>query len=401
MQHSELLLTYPIHGATVWAESNTPRWYVMGGWKHVDSHCEFDGHEEVVFASDKTSGLRAIIAVHRTFLNPHSGKPQSLGGIRMVPYATDADALTDVLRLSKGMSYKAALANVPFGGAKSVIIGNPNMLQADKEKLLAAFARVLDKLHGTYVGAEDMGMKVADMDFIRRKTEWVAGTSGHMGGSGDPSRMTALGVFASIEICFERVFGNPSVFGRKVSISGVGNVGRNLAVLLMKNGAHVYIADTNSATLQSVGSLLFDEMQKGQRTGTFTVVEPHECHALDVDAYAPCAGGAILNDDTIPRLRCSVVAGSANNQLAKTHHGDMLHERGILYAPDYVVNAGGLINVSIETEPGGYNEETAQERVRHIPHIVRQIFMRSEAGRIAPHHVADRMALEIIEQKRV
>ena len=367
--------------------------------QHIRSHPEFDDHKKVISLFDKRSGLRGFIAIHRTFFNTHLLRATSLGGVRMKPYASEEEALTDVLRLSRGMSYKAALAGIDFGGAKAVIIGDPKTQKTND--LLLAFVAHVSELDGEYVCAEDMGVGVHDIDCMHKLTRFTAGGSLGLRGSGDPSRMTALGVYKSIEVCLEKIFGNQSVRERKISIPGVGHVGRDLAVMCMRNGARIFIADTNKETLKNVSTTLSEDEWNIQRDGTFTIAEPEEINTLDVDVYAPCAGGAVLNDETIPRLRCRAIVGSANNQLAEARHGDMLHPKGILYAPDYVVNAGGLINVAYEFKSVGYDEMKARAHILRIPHTLRKIFTQNEQEGVAPHRVADAMALKIVSERNV
>lgn len=302
----------------------------------VFSHSEFHDHEQVVFCRDAASGLRAIIAIHSTHLGP------ALGGIRMYPYASDEDALTDVLRLARGMSYKAALAGLPLGGGKSVIIGDPH--RAKTPALLRAMGEAIERLGGRYIGAEDSGTAVADLKVMSETTDHVCGTvdkEGLDGGtrSGDPSPATALGVFLGIRAAVQHALGRDELHGVRVAIQGVGNVGRRLGRYLHDAGAELVVCDSWGPNLDRAATEL-----------NARAVEPEAIYAQDVEVFAPCALGAVLNDVTIPQLKARIVAGSANNQLAEARHGDLLRRRGIVYAPDYVINAGGLIDVFHERE---------------------------------------------------
>ena len=273
-----------------------------------------DDYEEVVFFHDAPSGLRAIVAIHSTALGP------ALGGTRFYPFATEEDALRDVLRLSRGMTYKAAAAGLDLGGGKAVIIGDP---QRDKsERMLRAYGRFIDSLGGRYVTAEDVGTSREDMDIVRRETRWVTGVSKRLGGSGDPSPVTAYGVFRGLRACAEEGLGAPSLEGLRVVIQGVGKVGYHLAKHLVEEGARVTVADVDvDAVALAVKDLDVD------------TAEPEKAHAVETEIYAPCALGGVIRDDTLPELKCRIVAGAANNQLDRPDHGDALADLGILYAP--------------------------------------------------------------------
>ena len=312
----------------------------------VFSLSDFADHEQVVFVSDDKSGLKAIIAVHNSNLGP------TLGGCRMWPYASEEEAVRDVLRLSRGMTYKSAMARLKLGGGKSVIIGNP---RTDKTPaLLAAFARALEQLNGRYIAAEDSGTSVADMKYMTQFTRHVAGIhdkpSDEGTRSGDPSPATAYGTFVGIQTAVKERLGRDSLEGLRVAVQGVGNVGFDLARQLGEAGVKLWVTDIHREPL----------VQAGKELGA-TVVAPEEIFGLDVDVFAPCALGAILNDSTIPQLKAKIVAGAANNQLAEPRHGLELMKRGILYAPDYVINAGGIIDV--------YHERIGFERAALIRHI--------------------------------
>jgi leucine dehydrogenase len=302
-------------------------------------------HEEVLFGADHESGLRAIIAIHSTSLGP------ALGGTRFYPYPDETAALRDVLRLSKGMTLKSAAAGLDFGGGKAVIIGNPATLRS--ERLIRSYGRIIDSLGGRYVTAEDVGTTVDDMVLISRETRWVSGLPQGQGGSGDPSPATARGVIASLRAVGERVWGSADVAGRHVAVQGVGKVGMDVVRRLTEAGATTVVTDINP-----------DAVAHAAATYGSKVVATDEIYDVDCDVFSPCALGATLNEDTIPRLRCSAIAGSANNQLATDTDIERIGERDILYAPDFVVNAGGVINIAAET--GGYSVERANTMVDRI-----------------------------------
>jgi leucine dehydrogenase len=336
-------------------------------FRRMDLH----NHEQVVFCRDSASGLRAIIAIHDTTLGP------ALGGTRMWPYVSEEEALIDVLRLSEGMTYKAAVTGLNLGGGKAVIIGEP---RRDKtEALLRAHGRFVDSLGGRYITAEDVGITVTDMEYVYMETPFVTGVASAPGGSGDPSPVTAFGVYHGIRAAATLTWGSPELTGRSVAIQGAGAVGTHLARNLAEEGSRLYVADIDPLRVQRV----VDE------TGA-SPVDPDAIFGLDVDVFAPCALGAILNDDTIPRLRCRVVAGGANNQLAEHRHGDELMRRGILYAPDFVINAGGLINVYSELQ--GYDPVAARNKARGIYDTLLAIFERAAADGIPTYLAAERLA---------
>jgi leucine dehydrogenase len=331
------------------------------------------GHERVLFCSDAESGLKAIIAIHSTLLGP------GLGGLRMWPFASDEEALTDVLRLSRGMTYKAAVAGLELGGAKAVILGDP---KRDKtEARLRAFGRFVDSLGGAYITAEDVGTSEADMEIIRSETRWVTGISPQHGGGGDPSPVTAYGVLNGIKAAVAWTFGDGSLAGRSVAVQGLGSVGYHLAAYLREEGASLYGADIDP-----------DATERARETLGAEIVAVDRIAEVECDVLAPCALGASLNDVTIPRLRCRIVAGGANNQLHRPSvHGRALFERDILYAPDYVINAGGLINVFTEYR-GDYDRETALAATRAIHDNVMRVFEISSSEGIPTDVAADRLA---------
>jgi leucine dehydrogenase len=319
----------------------------------VFEHINDDGYEQVVFCSDDQSGLRAIIAIHSTALGP------ALGGTRFFPYDNEEKALVDVLRLAKGMTYKAAAAGLDLGGGKAVIIGDPKRIKG--EELLRAYGRFVETLGGRYITAEDVGTALEDMDIVRRESRWVTGCSHTYGGSGDPSPVTAYGVLYGIKACALEVFGNANLKGRTVALQGVGKVGYALCGYLVADGAKVTIADVDVDNLARAVS------DHGVETTSLD-----ELHRMDVDIFAPCALGGVINDDTISTFKCKIIAGAANNQLARDEHGEKLRDLGILYAPDFVINAGGLINV--EDELRGYDRDRAMKRVEGIYKELQHIF---------------------------
>ncbi|WP_295797858.1 Glu/Leu/Phe/Val dehydrogenase dimerization domain-containing protein [uncultured Microbulbifer sp.] len=340
----------------------------------VFSHPAYDNHEEVAFYHDAKSGLKAIIAVHNTNLGP------SLGGCRMWPYADDSEALNDVLRLSRGMTYKSAMAGLKLGGGKSVIIGDPR-----KEKtpeLLRAMGDFLNTLGGRYITAEDSGTSVADMKIIGERTEYVSGVIAGQEHGGDPSPSTAYGVFVGLKAAAEHRWGRTDLTGLKVSIQGVGNVGFRLAKLLKEAGAELFVTD-----------IFQDNVDRAVNELGATAVSGEEIFELDVDLFAPCALGAILNDDTISRLKVGAIAGAANNQLAEARHAEILRDKGILYAPDYVINAGGIIDVYYQ-QLGEYNAEQVKQHIETIGTTMQEIFQRADESGETTAHIADRIAEE-------
>ncbi|GMA52441.1 leucine dehydrogenase [Alicyclobacillus contaminans] len=343
------------------------------------SYLEKYDYEQVVFCHDEASGLKAIIAIHDTTLGP------ALGGCRMWTYQSEDEAILDALRLARGMTYKAAAAGLNLGGGKTVVIGNP---RTDKsEAMFRALGRYIQSLNGRYITAEDVGTNVQDMDMIHMETDYVTGVSQAYGSSGNPSPMTAYGVFRGIQATANVALGSPDLAGRTVAVQGLGSVGYSLAEQLRAAGANLIVTDINEDQLRRAASEL------GAR-----VVAPAEIFDVECDIFAPCALGAVINDDTVERLRCKAVAGSANNQLAEERHGDRLHERGILYAPDYVINAGGLINVADELE--GYNADRARKKVEGIYDIMLEIYNIAEREGIPTYRAADHMAEARIEQMR-
>jgi leucine dehydrogenase len=332
-------------------------------------------YEQVVFFHDPPTGLRAIVAIHSTTLGP------SLGGTRFYPFQTEEEALRDVLRLARGMTYKAAAARLDLGGGKAVIIGDPKRIKS--EELLRAYGRFIETLGGRYITAEDIGTNRDDMDVIRRETRYVTGVAPELGGSGDPSPVTAYGVFLGMKACAEEAWQEHTLEGRKVAVQGVGKVGYHLVKHLVDAGAKLVVSDVD-----------VDTVARAVRDFGVETADPDKIHAEECDIFAPCALGGIIRDDTLPELKCTVVAGSANNQLERPEHGEALAELGIVYAPDYVINAGGLINVSDELQ--GYNPKRAKARVESIYRTLREIFHVARDRHISTSAAADAFARERI-----
>lgn len=329
---------------------------------------------EVHFARDAASGLRAIIAIHDTRLGP------ALGGCRFLAYAREEDALVDALRLARGMTYKAALADLPHGGGKSVLI-RPETAHFDRAALFLAFGRFVDDLGGHYITAEDSGTGLEDMEIIRSVTRHVTGVDVGNGGSGDPSPFTALGVRRGIEACVKMRLGRASLDGIHVAVQGVGHVGYHLCKELSACGAKISVADVDPL-----------KAERAQREFGAVVVPLETIFETECDVLAPCALGSALNDQTIPRIKAAIVAGAANNQLAEPRHGDDVNARGILYAPDYAINAGGLINVAAEVT--GYDAEKSRARTMKIYDTIYEIAERSAKTLTPTYRVADLMVEE-------
>ena len=337
------------------------------------AHPEFDDHEQIVFCRDADSGLKAIIAIHSLNRGP------ALGGCRMWPYGDEAEALTDVLRLSRGMTYKSALADLPYGGGKSVVIGDP---KRDKsEALFRALGRFVDSLGGRYVIAEDVGIAVPDIETVGRETPYVAGIPS--GGSGDPSPATAWGVFHGIRASVAHRLGRRDLEGLRVAVQGLGHVGAELCRFLSEAGAELLVTDIDPAAVARIAEELGAEP-----------LAPEAILAAEAEVFAPCALGAVIDDAALDRLKAKVVAGSANNQLAAPRHGALLKQRGVLYAPDYVINAGGVINISHETTAAGrrYDKTAAFAHVARIHDTLTEIFERADKAGIPTSEAADRLA---------
>lgn len=341
----------------------------------VFNHISFDDHEQIVFCQDKASGLKAIVAIHNTNLGP------AVGGCRMWNYDSDDEALNDVLRLSRGMTYKNALAGLAMGGGKSVIIADPKT--TDREALFRAFGRCIHTLGGKYYSAEDVGVSTSDIMIAHQETPYMAGLEGK---SGDPSPFTALGTYLGIKAAVKHQRGLDSLKGLKVSVQGVGHVGYYLCRHLHEEGAELIVTDIHQSSLDRVAT----------EFGA-TIVAPQDIYHQDVDVYAPCALGATINDSTIPVIKATIVAGCANNQLAEPRHGEKLKELGILYAPDYVINAGGIINVSFEND---YDAAASTKKVEEIYNTLLKIFTLSDEQNRTTAEVADELAKQIIESAK-
>lgn len=344
-------------------------------FKRMEEH----DYEQLVFCQDKTSGLKAIICIHDTTLGP------ALGGTRMWNYATEEEAIEDAIRLGRGMTYKNAAAGLNLGGGKTVIIGDP--LKDKNEEMFRAFGRFIQGLNGRYITAEDVGTTVADMDLIHEETDFVTGISPAFGSSGNPSPVTAYGCYIGMKAAALEAWGDDSLEGKTVSVQGVGNVAYTLCAHLHQEGAKLIVTDINQ-----------EAVARAVRDFGAIAVAPNDIYSQQADIFAPCAMGAIINDDTIPQLRVKVVAGSANNQLKEERHGDELEALGIVYAPDFVINSGGVINVADELY--GYNNERAMKRVETIYDSITRIFAISKRDGIPSYQAADRMAEERIDRMR-
>ena len=336
-------------------------------------------YEQLLFCQDKQSGLKAIIAIHDTTLGP------ALGGTRMWTYASEEEAIEDALRLSRGMTYKNAAAGLNLGGGKTVIIGDP---RKDKnEEMFRAFGRYIQGLNGRYITAEDVGTTVEDMDLIHEETDFVTGISPAFGSSGNPSPVTAYGVYRGMKAAAKEAFGTDSLEGKVVAVQGVGNVSYNLCRHLHEEGAKLIVTDINK-----------ESVARAVESFGATAVNPDEIYGVDCDIYAPCALGAVINDQTINQIRAKVIAGAANNQLKESVHGDQIHEKGIIYAPDYVINAGGVINVADELL--GYNRERALKKVETVYDTIERVIEIAKRDQIPTYKAADRMAEERIARMR-
>ena len=336
-------------------------------------------HEQVVFCSDLSTGLRAIIAIHDTTLGP------ACGGTRMWPYESQGAALRDVLRLSRAMTYKSAAADLPLGGGKAVIIAGPGTQKT--EALLRSFGTFVDTLGGRYLTTTDVGTTTRDLEDIRLETRHVLGLPVAAGGSGDTSIMTGLGIYMGLKACASEVWGSDSLRGKKIAIQGFGKVAFNTAHHLLKEDAHLVVSDINGSALDRARDMGLD------------IVGQEEIFDLDCDIFSPCALGGVLNKDTIPRLRCRVVAGAANNQLLTDEDGEDLHRRGILYAPDYIINAGGVINASAEIGVP-YQPDRAREKTERIYDIVGRVIQKSKSEEIPTARAADLLAEDRIASVR-
>lgn len=328
-------------------------------------------YEQLVFCHDQNSGLKAIIAIHDTTLGP------ALGGVRMWPYESEEKAIEDALRLARGMTYKNAVSGLNLGGGKTVIIGDPS--KDKNEEMFRALGRYIQSLNGRYITAEDVGTTVADMDLIFEETDYVTGISPTFGSSGNPSPVTAYGVYLGMKASAKEAFGDESLKNKRIAVQGLGNVAYTLCEYLHREGAKLIVTDINQKAVDRVVKEFGAE-----------AVAPNDIYKQEVDIFAPCALGGIINDETIPKLKAKVIAGSANNQLKESRHGKILYEKNIVYAPDYVINAGGVINVADELN--GYNRERAMKRVETIYDTLMRIFEISRREKIPTYLAANRLA---------
>lgn len=340
-----------------------------------------EDHEQVVFCTDSTAGLTAIIAIHDTTLGP------SLGGIRMRTYANEEDAVTDALRLARAMTYKASLAGLEYGGGKAVVVANETA--TSREILFRALGRAIESLAGRYIPTEDMGTTIADMEYVLAESRFGVGRAEVFGGGDDPSPMTAWGIFCGLRACLEETDGTTEFRGLTVALPGLGKVGYALAKYLHETGARLIVADVDAK-----------RTQKAEAELNAQVVDPHQILTQQCDILAPCAAGGIFTQDTIRRLKCRIIGGGANNQLLTDADGDAIQERGILYAPDFAINAGGLINVADELRPGGYRHGRAKAKTEQIYTTLKTIFAEAKQRDIPPHRLAVTLAQERIQAVR-
>jgi len=345
----------------------------------VFGQASFNDHEQIVFCNDKDTGLKAIIGIHNTVLGP------ALGGTRMWKYANEWEALNDVLRLSRGMTYKSAISGLNLGGGKAVIIGDAKTEKTPE--MMVKFGQFIHSLSGKYITAEDVGTTTPDMDLIRDVTPYVTGISEARGGSGNPSPVTAYGVYMGMKAAAKQQFGDDSLAGKKVLVQGTGHVGETLIDYITKEGGIVYISDINEAKMQEVSAKYGATIYNG------------DIYSADVDIYAPCALGATVNDETINKLKAKVIAGAANNQLAnEIVHGKQLQERGVLYAPDFLINAGGIINVYAEIVK--YDKAEAMRRTENIYNTTLEIFHFAEANGITTQQAAMSIAQKRVDDRK-
>jgi len=346
----------------------------------VFGQASFDNHEQIVFCHDKDTGLKAIIGVHNTVLGP------ALGGTRMWKYENEWEALNDVLRLSRGMTYKSAISGLNLGGGKAVIIGDA---KTDKTpELIQAFGRYIHSLSGKYITAEDVGTTTPDMDLIREITPHVTGISESKGGSGNPSPVTAYGVYMGMKAAAKYKFGSDSLSGKRILVQGTGHVGETLVKHLSEEGAIITVSDISQSRMEEVA----------KKYGA-TIYEGDDLYTADVDIYAPCALGATINDDTVYRIQAKVIAGAANNQLANEQiHGQVLRERGIAYAPDFLINAGGIINVYGEIV--NYGKEEAMKRTENIYNTTIEIFDLADSKNLTTTQAAMAIAEKRIDDRK-
>ena len=338
---------------------------------------EYD-YEQLILCQDKSTGLKAIIAIHDTTLGP------ALGGTRICEYESDEEAIEDALRLARGMTYKNAAAGLNLGGGKAVIIGDPKKIKS--EALFRAFGRFVEGLNGRYITGEDMNATQQDASYINCETDYIVGLET---GSGNPSPVTAYGVFKGIQAAVNEVFGSDDLTGKTVAIQGLGAVGRRLAERLHEAGAKLYVTTRDKAKIDKAVAEL-----------NATAVGPDEIYGVECDVFSPCARGAIINDKTINQFKCKIIAGAANNQLAESRHGDMLHEKGILYVPDYIINSGGVINIIDDISGREYNRENAMKNTARIYDSCKKVFEIAKRDNIPTYKAADIMAEERIAAVR-
>jgi len=334
---------------------------------------EYD-YEQLILCQDKSTGLKAIIAIHDTTLGP------ALGGTRICEYESDEEAIEDALRLARGMTYKNAAAGLNLGGGKAVIIGDPRKIKS--EALFRAFGRFVEGLNGRYITGEDMNATQEDASYINCETEYIVGLET---GSGNPSPVTAYGVFKGIQAALNEVYGSDDLTGKTVAIQGLGAVGRRLAERLHEAGAKLYVTTRDKAKIDKAVAEL-----------GATAVSLDEIYGVECDVFSPCARGAIINDKTIEQFKCKIIAGAANNQLAESRHGDMLHEKGILYVPDYIINSGGVINIIDDISGREYNRENAMKNTARIYDACKKVFEIAKRDNIPTYKAADIMAEERI-----
>jgi leucine dehydrogenase len=347
----------------------------------VFGQMSFDDHEQIVFCNDKDTGLKAIIGIHNSVMGP------ALGGTRMFNYSNEWEALNDVLRLSRGMTFKSAITGLNIGGGKAVIIGDAKTQKTPE--LMRKFGEFVHSLSGRYITAEDVGMETADMDIVRDVTPYVTGISEERGGAGNPSPVTAFGVYMGMKAAAKQQFGSDVLTGKKVLVQGIGHVGEALVEYLTKEGALVTISDINEERLYEVGQ----KYNATVYTGT-------DVYAEEVDIYAPCAMGATINDATIHKIKAKVIAGAANNQLAnEVVHGAILQERGILYAPDFLINAGGIINVYAEL--AHYGKAEIMAKTENIYNTTLEIFDFAIANKMTTHQAALTIAQQRIAERKL
>lgn len=335
-------------------------------------------HEQLVFCHDEEIGLKAIIAIHNTVLGP------AMGGTRMWNYQSEEAAIKDALRLSRGMTFKNAIAGLNIGGGKAVIIGDAKKIK--NEALMRRFGKFVNSLNGKYWTAEDVNMGTRDMEYIRMATPFVTGIAESMGGSGDPSPVTAYGVFIGMKASAKKAYGSDSLAGKKIVVQGAGHVGGYLIDHLVKDGAEVYVSDIFEDKIAAITA----------KHPSVKVADANTLYSMDMDIYAPCALGATLNDDTIPQLKCAIVAGAANNQLdVEDVHAEMLKDRGIIYAPDFLINSGGITNVYYEQQ-GNYNRQRVYEQTERIYEVCSEVLRYADSHHTTTHQAALQIALNRI-----